>query len=608
MINVNNVSKVYIDEYVFKNINFTIQDRDRIAIVGNNGVGKTTLMKCIIDDNFMTDGEILKDKGKIGYLSQDIIEDFENTVQEEYDIIFKELVNIEKKMKHLSSYMNNDEEKILEYGILESKYMYLGGYEKERKVDIIMQKFGFSKKDIKRKIKEFSGGQITKLALIKLLLLTPDYLLLDEPTNHLDIETITWLEDYLKSYPGAIVMISHDRYFIDKVANKIVDIQNQTCEVYNTNFTNYLNERKLRYNIRLSNYENQQQEIKKYQEFIEKFRGKPSKTGQVNDRKSKLARMNIIEKPAQIKERVNFTIDGLNVKKAYYIDMIHADIGYSENEVLIRDFNLRVLGGEKLAIIGANGVGKTTLLKTILKEIEVINGKSILHHSINIGYFSQMQNYYDENLTIYDYIFKYMPENSATNIRKYLARFLFKQDDVHKQIKNLSGGEKVRLTLAIFTLEKYDMIVLDEPTNHLDFETKQILQNAIKDYEGTVLCVSHDRYFLDKIVDKYIYLTNKDYHIYKGTYKDCEKYIFEKLDMKSVKNKKENIVKQKQTDKKLRMIEREIEKLEIQKDEMINLSMEKEIYSDYVKAKELNEKIVEVEKLIDEKYQEYETM
>ncbi len=606
MIKVDNISKVYNGEYVFKDINFLIKENDRIAIIGNNGVGKTTLMQCILNDNYTTSGEVLKDKKSMGYLSQDVIENFNNTVRKEYDNIFKELANIEVKMKTLMDDIDTDEEKLKEYGMLESKYMFLGGYEKNNKIEMMMSKFGFSREDLDKEIKSFSGGQITKLALIKLLLITPNYLFLDEPTNHLDIDTITWLEEYLKSYDGAVIIISHDRYFIDRVANKIIEIENKTCEVYNTDFTHYLVERKNRYNIKMATYENQQQLIKTYQEFIERFRGKPSKIGQVNDRKNKLSKINVVEKPKVIQEKVDFTIQDLNIKKAYYVDIINADIGY--DKVLIHDLNLKLLGGEKLAIIGENGVGKSTLLKTILKEIPTIAGNCILHHSINIGYLSQINDMYkDEDETLYDCMYKYLSDNSVSYIRGYLSKFLFKRDEVFKKIKDLSGGEKVRLTLAIFSLEKYDMIILDEPTNHLDFETKQILQNAIQEYKGTVICVSHDRYFIDNIAEKYLFLQKNKYNIFEGRYEDVQNYLKQEED-----NKRTVVIKKvrndKNQEKEIRKIEKNIEKLEMKKEELIKLSGEKEYYMDYQKSKDLGKEIDKIDKQLSEEYDRYESL
>ncbi len=603
MLTLQNISKYFASDVLFKNVNMSINENDKIAIIGDNGVGKSTLLKIILDDNLATDGVVRKDKNTIGYLSQRVIENINNTVEDEMNYIFRRLANTENEMNKTLQQLklNPNNKNLLEvYGELENEFLQLGGY--DNKVDIIkmLTIFGFEANDFNRKIESFSGGERTKLALIKLLLLKPKYLLLDEPTNHLDIQTIEWLEQYLTNYNGAVVVISHDRYFLDKVATKIIEIENNTIHKYNTNYSNYLIEKKIRYDFALANYEAQQKEITALNEFIEKFRNKPSKIGQVNDRKSKLERLEILEKPFNQFEKINFEFQSLNLKKSSYIEIIDGIIGY-DNIQLIENFNFRVNGGDRVGIIGQNGIGKTTLLKTMLKQIEIINGQVILHQKIKIGYFDQQQNDLDLEKTVFDVIKPYMEDESDSFIRRYLGRFLFKGKDVFKKIKNLSGGEKIRVVLAQFALEEYDLIILDEPTNHLDLKSKEVLGEALNLYKGTILCVSHDRYFMNQIVDNYILIQPNSYAVFNGKYDDYVNYIEQTIKEKKVKKKKK--LKRNKT---LASLEKKIEQKEVELNKFISASMEEENYSNYEKLNDIKNNIQQCEQQLDELMDSYE--
>lgn len=605
MITAKNISKIYSSDTLFTDVSFTINDNDRVAIIGDNGVGKTTLMKILLNPETATDGQIMTDNKSIGYLSQKVIESEENTVIQEFNLLFKNLINIRLKMEELlqSDNFSTDQEIIKEYGNLENKYAMLGGYDSEFEIDKLLTAFRFTAADKSRKIKTFSGGQKTKLALIKLLLKKPSYLFLDEPTNHLDIETIEWLESYLRNYPGAVILISHDRYFIDRVCTKILEIEQERVNSYNTNYTNYLTEKELRYQFQLASYERQQNEIKKLNEFIERFRGKPSKIGQVNDRKSKLARIELIEKPLKVHEKVNFKIEGLNIKKAPYIDLLDVAVGY--DQPLVSNIDMTIMGGDRIGVIGQNGTGKSTLVKTMLKQIPPLSGQVILHSKIKIGYFDQEQNNFDPETTIYDLTQPFMPEASKSYIRSYLARFLFKRDDVFKKVKSLSGGEKVRLVLSQFALKKYDLIILDEPTNHLDLNTKQVLEDAINNYEGTIICVSHDRYFINKIVNKYVLLQPNSFQTFSGRYDQYVDYL--QTEKAEKKEKKIQGKKQKKIiNKNVAKLEKAIEKEENKKSELIALSQQEEVYLDYERANEVNKELQAIEELLDELYTNYE--
>lgn len=608
MITLQNISKMYGSETLFTDVSFSIHEKDKIAIIGDNGAGKTTLLKIILDDNEATDGLVRRDKKTIGYLSQRVIEDIENTVQEEFNQVYRRISNTEEEMHETLRLLEtnpNDEELISKYGQLENQFLQLGGYDKQVEINKMLTAFGFKESDISRTIESFSGGQRTKLALIKLLLLKPDYLLLDEPTNHLDIQTIEWLEQYLNSYNGAIVIISHDRYFLDKVVTKIVEIENKTIASYNTNYTNYLTEKQLRYNHALANYERQVKEIKELNDFIDRFRNKPSKIGQVNDRKSKLERMEVLEKPFNHFEKINFQFESLHLKRSSYVEIIDGQIGYPGDESLITNLNLRVDGGEKIGIIGANGIGKTTLLKTMLKQVPIQSGQVLLHQKIKVGYFDQQQNDLDRNKTIFEVIRPYMKNESDSFIRRYLGRFLFKGKDVFKKIEDLSGGEKVRVVLAQFALEEYDLIILDEPTNHLDLKSKEVLGEALMTYQGTILCVSHDRYFMNQIINKYVLLQPNSYSVFEGKYDNYVEYVETAVKVKKEKKQKQ-IKKNKKINRNLVKLEKLIENTENKIEQLTEISMDPSTYSDYQLAEQNRVDIENANNELEELMEKYE--
>lgn len=606
MISLKNISKIIGDEVLFKNVDLSIHETDKISIIGDNGVGKTTLLNIILDEKNSTDGVIHYDKRTMGYLSQRVIENVENTVEFEFNQVFKRITNAENEMNRVLKELESDplnEELIRNYGEHENKFLQLGGYDKQTEINKMLTAFGFTAEDIKRKIVTFSGGERTKLSLIKLLLLKPDYLLLDEPTNHLDIQTIEWLEQYLKSYSGAVIIISHDRYFLDQVVNRTVEIENGEVSVYNTNYTNYLTEKKLRYEYNLAKYNAQQKEIAAYEEFIIKFRNKPSKIGQVHDRRHKLERMNVLSKPYNHMEKINFEFESLHLKKSAYVEILGGNIGY--DEVMIRNLNMRVNGGDKIGIIGPNGIGKTTLLKTMLKQIPILSGQVILHQKIKIGYFDQQQNDLDTNKTIFDVIKPYMENESDSFIRRYLGRFLFKGRDVFKKIGDLSGGEKVRVVLAQFALEKYDLIVLDEPTNHLDLKSKEVLEDALKTYQGTILCVSHDRYFMNQLIENYILLQPNSYATFEGKYDDYVNYV--ETEIKEKKQKRKDTKQQKKKiNRNIGKLEKQIEKQEETLEALTNDSMNPEFYNDFEKMNELQANITKQTEKLEELMNQYE--
>lgn len=522
MITIEGVSKSFGTDYIFQDVNLTINETDKVGIVGKNGVGKSTLLRCVIDDSFLDSGLVNLNGHSIGYLDQNTFVDRTRTVFEEFYELFPELQSIYNRLqKYRNSEESLSEEELSEYIRLEERYQVLEGYSLKSKFLRFMTGFSFTEKDLHRKIESFSGGEKTKLVLIKLLLLDPDFLVLDEPTNHLDIYAIEWLENYLKKFKKGLILVSHDQEFLDNVCNKIIEVTPNAVREYNSTFGNYLYQRELNYENDLNAYNRQQKLIKKYEEFIIRFRGKPSKVSQVNDRKNKLERMDVLEMPIKYNDRIHLEFEGYNPKKDNYLELKNAVIGYGSRD-LISNLNLKISAGEKVFLIGSNGVGKTTLFKSILAD-EVKAGKIKLHPSLKVGYFEQEQQQLPRGKSLYDILDETGKFDAQTSIRKYLARFLFIREDINKTVENLSGGEKVRLTLALMSLERYDLILLDEPTNHLDFETKQILEDALDKFPGSLLVISHDRHLINKLSTSIIEFKGGGAEIFQGNWTDYQK-------------------------------------------------------------------------------------
>ncbi len=617
MIKVNNISKSFGQEYIFKDVTFNIKSNDKIAIVGKNGAGKTTLLKSIVQDDYLNSGEI-ENKGSIGYIKQSLLEDENNTVYEEYMNVFPKL----KKLNKYLSLAKEDEKYTKQYIKYEEEFSASGGYEINTKINKLLTGFGFEKEDINRKIKTFSGGQKTKLSLIKLLVIEPDFLFLDEPTNHLDINTIWWLEKYLKSLKKAVIIVSHDQMFIDSICNKIIEVKQQNIEIYNTNFSNYIKQRELNYQYKLNEYEKQQKMIKKYEEFIIKNNGTSSKIGQVNDRKNKLKQLKEVQKPVNDNKKLNFEFKNYHLKKSTYIDFFNVYVGY-DNKELIKDFNFKLYGGEKIAIIGENGAGKTTLFKAIL-EGKLISGKIKIPSNIKIGYFDQEQKQLNEEDTLYDVIDKTKQFESTTAIRKYLGQFLFVKDDVFKKVRNLSGGEKIRIILATMALEKYDILLLDEPTNHLDYDTKNILQQALKNFPGSIMFITHDRTLINEVASKILEVKDQKIQVYNGNW-EYYKSIQQQIKKENLENKKQqqiihkddstkletkkssNIKKKKNINvQKVKILEEDIYKYEEQLEKLNEKIIQKDNLKNYEKQKELLLQIQEINNKLNALYTKYD--
>ena len=507
----------YGDNTILKAINFEIRNTEKIAIVGRNGSGKTTLLKLILGEIDLqkksSDTDIFISKTGnpvIGCLNQMTFEDNSVTLEEEIKKVFTPILELKKKMSLLLEQLNSDngskDEIALSYAECEDRFSYIGGYSYERDYELIVSKFGFSEEDLKKKLSDFSGGQRTKIAFIKLLLSRPDILLLDEPTNHLDISTIAWLEGYLKTYPRAVVVVSHDRMFIDNIAEIVYEIEYGTVKRYVGNYSRFLTLKKEAYEKQLKDYEAQQKEIERLEQIVERFKNKPTKVAMTRSKLKAIEHMDKIEKPVGFDDKAFCT--KLEPRLESGNDVLFVDnlgIGYDST---LTHVSLDLKKNKKVGIIGGNGLGKSTFLKTIMDMIPKKSGKYTFGYNVEIGYFDQQMAQYSSDKTIIDDIWDEYPTYTETEIRNILGGFLFRGDDVFKNVSMLSGGEKVRLVLAKMFQRRPNLLILDEPTNHMDIVGKEALETVLKQYEGTVLFVSHDRYFINSVADSLLIFEN----------------------------------------------------------------------------------------------------
>lgn len=612
ILSVNKLKIEFGDFVLFDNVSFNLNDDDRLAIVGPNGQGKTTLLKLILNQLEKTSGDINFAKGvNVGYLSQEVIKNINHSLHEEVIEVFNNLIAMEKQLKDLENRLSNDTnnaELMDEYGKLQTMFINLGGYDYHYQIEMMLSKFGFKKDDLSREISSFSGGERTKIAFVKLLLSKPNLLVLDEPTNHLDIPTIEWLENYLKSYQGALLFVSHDRYFIDALANKIVEIENGTSSIYKGNYTYYVEEKKLRYEQQLNAYNNQQKEIAKLKRFIEFYKPKPRFVSRAKDREKKLLHMKVIDKPYQNKSTLKLTFDGEVYEGKEVIRINNLAIGY--DHPLVENINFSLYGKDRIAIMGANGTGKTTLLEAIVNDKNILNGEIKYVRDVSVGYIKQHQVDLNPELTILEEMMKDFASMGEKNIYNHLGKFNFDYDDANKKIKVLSGGEKMRVVLAKIILENYQVLVLDEPTNHLDMVTRQALILALNEYQGSIIFVSHDRYFVDELASHVLYLDKTGSYFVKGNYmdfKEQESKLFQiennisssvvKEEVKPIKNEKKKHSPYK--------LEELISKLEKEIDKVKQDQFLEENYMDYKKMQELDKKLKQLENELEKLEEEY---
>ena len=602
-------------ETILESINLEINEKSHIGIVGKNGAGKTTLLRSIVDNSMLESGidetsfQVIKQGNpSIGYLKQIELND-NNTMLEEVRKPFIDIIKMEDRLEYLVKEMNSrDDIKLVEeYTALEEKFKNNGGYTYKKEYEVLIKKFGFKEEDKSKYLSEFSGGQKTKIAFIKMLLNKPDILLLDEPTNHLDIDTVEWLEEYLKNYKKAIVVVSHDRMFINNIVDTIYDISYGALIKYSGNYDYYEHQKQLNYEKALKDYEFQQKEIARLTKIYERFRCKPSKAKLAMSRLHQLEKMDILERPNKI-EAITFKTNIDNIVMPSREVFILDNLGVGYNKVLY-NLNLYVRRGDKIGIIGPNGLGKSTILKTIVGLVPKIHGTITIGNNVNIGYFDQSLMMLDENNTVLEEFMAQFPKVSEYEARCSLGSFLFKGDDVLKKLKVLSGGERVRLQLCKILYTRPNVLILDEPTNHLDMVGREYLESILNEYTGTVLFVSHDRYFVSKVATSILALTKDDYKLYNCSYNEyLDKIKLEKnIDSKdndiklgevSKENKKK--VNTYNLNKEISKIEREIKKLEelIKKDEE-SLYLE-EVYSDYDKLNTVNNRINDSKKKLEE--------
>ena len=611
ILQVSNVSKYFGDFLLFKDVNFAINEKDRIALIGPNGCGKSTLLKIIlgieeISSNLMNEpiGKVAINKGlTIGYLSQDVISDVNHTLLEEALEVFTFQIAREKELEKISNEIaNNPHDSILqkEYARKLELFESNGGYDYHYTIEMILLKFGFTKEEFNRKITSFSGGERTKMAFAKLLLLKPDLLVLDEPTNHLDISTIEWLESYLKSYTGAILFVSHDRYFINEIAGKILELENKILTSYKGNYDLYLEEKRRNYELEVKKYNAQQKEIERLKRFIEYFKPKPRFVSRAKDREKKLEHMKLIDKPYEnnSKLRINFNNHGLKGKKI--LEFSNCKFGY--DSPLFDEINFTLFSDDHLAIMGDNGCGKTTILRSLLGQIPLLNGSINQLRVISIGYLAQNDFSLDDcTQSIMEYIQFYFPDMSNTSVRTHLGKFGFVEDDVFKQVNILSGGEKMRLLLARLVLNNYDLLLLDEPTNHLDLVAKEALLSALENYAGALILVSHDRYFVDALANKIIYIANKKVLIGEGNYESIKDKITVEPEKEITKKEKvaPQLVKRSHTLSKNKC-EEKLANLEQKLSSLKEEQFKEENYMDSLKMKEIENKLNEIQKQYDE--------
>lgn len=624
----NNVSKAFGTDVVLENISFHIEDKEKVALIGVNGAGKSTLFKIITGELSQDSGEIVMPKNAtIGYFSQNLEIDSQKSIYAELLTVFKPLMLMEQELRDLESQMSGKsgselEEIMNRYSALSHKMEELDGYSYQSKIRGVIKGLGFSEEESTQKINELSGGQKTRVALGKLLLKEPDLLLLDEPTNHLDLEAINWLEEFLKSYKGAVVIISHDRYFLDKVVKKVIELENRKAKEYFGNYSYYAEKKLVDREIAYHQYINQQKEIKRQEEVIKKLKefNREKSIKRAESREKQLEKIERIEAPENLPEKMRLSIKPVKESGNDVLNVEQLSMAFDENE-LFNNISFEVKKGEKVALIGRNGIGKTTLFKIILSKLKAKSGTFKLGANVIIGYYDQEQSDLNLNKTIFDEIADSYPTLTKTQIRNVLAAFVFTGDEVFKKISTLSGGEKGRVALAKIMLSQANFLILDEPTNHLDITSKEILENALKSYEGTILYISHDRYFINSTATKIVeltktkantYLGNYDYYLEKtkeNTLTEVEtKEAFETENKIDWKKQKELQAIQRKKENQIKKIEEEISALEEEISSLDTLLSSQEVCTNSVRTREIFEQKQVLEEKLENLFEKWEEL
>ena len=527
---IQNISKSFGIDTILENISMNITDNEKVGLIGINGAGKTTLLKIISGELSYDEGTIFVPKdARIGFLKQDSNTHLGKTIWNSMMSVFEDVVRLEEELRDLEQKMSTETDESAHSRIMNSyahkseQFEKMGGFELRTRIMTILNGMGFEGFDVNMKVDNLSGGEKTKLSMARLLLESPEILLLDEPTNHLDFKTMQWLEQYLKSYKGAVITVSHDRYFLDALADTIYEIERNKCTRYTGNYSKYLEQKKQNREIELKHYNTQQREIRHLEEYVERNSVRASTAKMAKSRQKMLDRMDVLEKPdGELREcKFNFEITYPSYK-----DVLSAkDISLMVNKsgiltTIAKNISLDIKRGEKVALIGANGVGKSTLIKTLIGKHSDYSGEFEFGRNVELSYYDQEQRFLDNKKTVIDVIWDLLPRSEESHIRSLLGGMLFRDEEVYKMVGDLSGGERARLMLLIIMIEKANTLFLDEPTNHLDLPSKEALDEAVKNYDGTVFFVYHDRYFLNKIADRIYELTPDGVNRYEGNYDD----------------------------------------------------------------------------------------
>lgn len=642
LLQVNQLIKYYGADLILSNIKLEVQSKDRIALVGRNGAGKSTLLKIISEQMSYDGGEIIKPKSlTIGYLAQDTGLESSLSIWDEMLTVFQHLQIKEKKLRELETkmgdpaYLNEAEryEKLLrEYDELQVTFKDEGGYQYEADIRTVLHGLNFGDFDYSTVIATLSGGQKTRLAMAKLLLTKPDLLILDEPTNHLDIETLGWLEQYLQGYPGALLIVSHDRYFLDKVVTQVYELSRTNCRRYVGNYSKYLELSAALYEQEIKTFEKQQEEIAKLKDFVQRNLARASTTKRAQSRRKQLERMKVMDRPLGDEKSASFSFD---IERQSGNDVLMVDsltVSYQGKDPILKNVSFGLKREESIALVGPNGIGKSTLLKAITKQLEILTGTINYGSNVMIGYYDQQQAKLTSNKTVLNELWDEYPLKPEKDIRTVLGNFLFSGDDVLKIVSSLSGGEKARLALAKLMMQKANLLILDEPTNHLDLDSKEILENALIDYPGTILFVSHDRYFINRLATRVIELSTEGLESYLGDYdyyvnKKAETEELARLDKEAQSVSKQEVQtkqpdsekakyeqdkeqkrKDRQRQRRIEEIEGQIEQIELKIAENDALLCDPEVYQDYEKAAELTSSNEKYNAQLEALMEEWETL
>ena len=580
----NKIERSFAGEVLFDNISLQVDERDRIALVGKNGAGKSTLLKILVGEEEPTSGEINKKRDlSLSYLAQDSRFESSNTIYDEMLHVFDDLRKTEKSLRQMELAMGEktgaDLEKLMQdYDRLSEEFRQAGGFTYEADIRAILNGFKFDESMWQMKIEELSGGQNTRLALAKMLLEKPNLLVLDEPTNHLDIETIAWLENYLVNYSGALLIVSHDRYFLDKVATITLDLTKHSLDRYVGNYSSFVEQKEQKLLTEAKNYEKQQKEIAALEDFVNRNLVRASTTKRAQSRRKQLEKMERLDKPEAGTKSAHMTFHSDKTSGNVVLTVEEAAVGY-DDQILSEPINLDIRKMNAVAIVGPNGIGKSTLIKSIVGQIPFIKGEARFGANVEVGYYDQTQSKLTPHNSVLDELWNDIKLTPEVEIRNRLGAFLFSGDDVKKTVGMLSGGERARLLLAKLSMENNNFLILDEPTNHLDIDSKEVLENALIDFDGTLLFVSHDRYFINRVATQVLELSEEGSTLYLGDY---DYYLEKKAELEALAAAQAEAVPvssteegtsndyhlQKQNQKELRKITRRIEQLEAEMEEL----------------------------------------